>query len=153
MNEPVAEKTINVEKTVNMAYADSEYGSEISRRPGMHAGITNEKYKKQGFDKPWYDSESVGMSTISSKRNGYDLKHGLQNYPSHKSGSSEAYLHATQDSINRNSTELNRSWKNSEEEEYAWDDIHSRLPNHVITKNSVNGSERMVSLLVVKFVS
>nr|GMD89584.1 polyadenylation and cleavage factor homolog 4 [Ipomoea batatas] len=149
LNEPVAEKTISVEKTVNVAYADSEYGSEISRRPGMHGGITSEKYKKQGLDKQSYDSESIATGTISSKRNGYDLKHGLQNYPSHKSSSSEAYLHATQDSINRNSTELNRSWKHSEEEEYAWDDIHSRLPNHAIAKISVkdhctpDGSERM----------
>ncbi|CAH9071720.1 unnamed protein product [Cuscuta epithymum] len=137
LNEPVTEKALNAEKTVNVAYADSTYGSEMSRRPILLAERTSEKYKKQGFDKPWYDSESSAAGLISGERNGYDLKHGFQNYPSHKSASAEVYLHAAQDSTNRISPGLNGSWKNSDEEEYAWDDMHSRLPNHAIAKNTV----------------
>ncbi|VFQ88046.1 unnamed protein product [Cuscuta campestris] len=137
LNEPVLEKTLNVERTANMAYSDPAYGSEISRRPALHSERNSEKYKKQGFDKPWYDSESSATGIISGERNGYDLKHGLQNYQTRKSSSAEAYMHTAQDSTNRIGPGLNGSWKNSDEEEYPWDDIHSRLPNHAIAKNSL----------------
>nr|GMD39559.1 polyadenylation and cleavage factor homolog 4-like [Ipomoea batatas] len=84
----------------------AEYGPTVSKHPDMGVGRMSGQVKEQVLDKRWHD--------FSSKSSGYDLKHGFQNYPSHKSASHDA---------------LNKSWKNSEEEEYMWDDITSRAPH------------------------
>lgn len=105
----------------------AEYGPTVSKHPDMGVGRMSGQVKEQVLDKRWHD--------FSSKSSGYDLKHGFQNYPSHKSASHDA---------------LNKSWKNSEEEEYMWDDITSRAPH--ATKSLVkdhwtlDDPERMVSL-------
>ncbi|CAN4121421.1 unnamed protein product [Withania somnifera] len=104
------------EKTINAAYGDSDYVFDLSRRSTFGVGRGGERFKEQGFDKPWYDS---GSGKILSQRGGLDIKHGFQ-----KSATSDAHPQLIPSIPNRTSTLTDRSWKNSEEEEYMWDDVN-----------------------------
>ncbi|XP_039022483.1 polyadenylation and cleavage factor homolog 4-like [Hibiscus syriacus] len=66
---------------------------------------------------------------ISSQRNGFNVKHGSQNYPASKSGNADPRLLARQNISGRSSNATLSSWKNSEEEEFMWE-MHSRLSQH-----------------------
>ncbi|XP_016473895.1 polyadenylation and cleavage factor homolog 4 isoform X1 [Nicotiana tabacum] len=120
------------EKTISAAYGDSDYGSDVSRRSAFGAGRGGERIKEQGFDKPWYDS---GTGKILSQRSGLDIKHGFQSI-SQKSATSDAHPQLIQSLPNRTSTLTDRSWKNSEEEEYMWDDVNSAAKDRWASEDS-----------------
>ncbi|XP_060201300.1 polyadenylation and cleavage factor homolog 4-like isoform X1 [Lycium barbarum] len=120
------------EKTISAAYGDSDYGSDLSRRSAFGVGRGGERLKEQGFDKPWYDS---GTGKILSQRSGLDIKHGFQSI-SQKSATSDAHPQLIQSLPNRTSTLTDRSWKNSEEEEYMWDDVNSAAKDRWASEDS-----------------
>lgn len=120
------------EKSITAAYGDSDYGSDVSRRSAFGAGRGGERIKEQGFDKPWYDS---GTGKILSQRSGLDIKHGFQSI-SQKSATSDAHPQLIQSLPNRTSTLTDRSWKNSEEEEYMWDDVNSAAKDRWASEDS-----------------
>ncbi|XP_022024434.1 polyadenylation and cleavage factor homolog 4 isoform X2 [Helianthus annuus] len=76
-----------------------------------------------------------GTETISRlARNSFDVKHGLHNYSASRSAIPDVKLQ----SMNKGTGEISRNWKNSDEEEYMWDDVSS-----VATKpTSSNSSKR-----------
>ncbi|KAG9155442.1 hypothetical protein Leryth_009872 [Lithospermum erythrorhizon] len=125
------------DKNITATYGDSpEYEFELSKQPRIVVGKDDEKLKGQGSDKPWFDSGNSSTGSISNQRNGYDVKHGGHNYPVHNSSSSDKLLQPKLDIANRNSSSLNNSWKNSEEEEYMWDDMTSRPFDHAAVSGS-----------------
>ncbi|OMO68207.1 hypothetical protein COLO4_29814 [Corchorus olitorius] len=98
--------------------------------PGMGVGRTSGKATTdQGHDRPWYGATSSVTETISSQRNGFNIKHGSQNYLASKTVNADPRLQAAQNLANRSSSGLSSSWKNSEEEEFMWE-MHSRLSEH-----------------------
>ncbi|XP_039015706.1 polyadenylation and cleavage factor homolog 4-like [Hibiscus syriacus] len=74
---------------------------------------------------------------ISSQRNGFNIKHGSQNYPASKSVNADPRLVARQNIAGRRSNVMPSSWKNSEEEEFMWE-MHSRLSQHDAANISSN---------------
>ncbi|KAK1434896.1 hypothetical protein QVD17_00650 [Tagetes erecta] len=54
-------------------------------------------------------------------RNSYDTRHGLHNNSIPRSAIADVKLQ----SLNKGSGEITRNWKNSDEEEYLWDDVSS----------------------------
>lgn len=133
------------QKKVNGAYGDSEYDADVSRRSGLEIGRIGEKLKQE--DKPWFEPGHVS-GTISNQKNGFDLKHGIQTYPSLRSGNSAATIPPASNFAS--SIGMTESWKNSEEEEFLWEDVNSRLIDHGATNSSgrdhwtPDDSERMV---------
>ncbi|CAN4117219.1 unnamed protein product [Withania somnifera] len=116
------------EKTSSAAYGDSDYVSDLPSRSSFGVGRGGEHLKEQGFDKPWYDS---GTGKILSQRSGLDMKHGFQ-----KSATSDAHPQMIQSLPSRTSTLTDRSWKNSEEEEYMWDDVNSAAKDRWASEDS-----------------
>lgn len=110
-------------KNVSAAFDDSEYDSIISKQSGLVSGRAGEKSKEQGLVKPWFESGTV-TPTISDQRNGFDVKQG---YSALRSSTSDANLQPRQGFSSRSTSGMIKSWRNSEEEEYTWDDINSRL--------------------------
>ncbi|KAK2981500.1 hypothetical protein RJ640_030962, partial [Escallonia rubra] len=101
ISEPVREKNIG------SSYEDYDYTPELSRHSGL--GVAE---------------------TISSQRNGFDIKRGFPNYSAPGSTNADAKLQPIPSLANRSSSGMNKSWKNSEEEEYMWDDMNSRTTSH-----------------------
>ncbi|KAL3358196.1 hypothetical protein AABB24_015374 [Solanum stoloniferum] len=120
------------EKTISAAYGDSDYVSDLSRRAAFGVGRGGERFKEQGFDKPWYDS---GTGKILSQRSSLDVKHGFQSIPQ-KSATSDAHPQLIPSLPNRTSTLTDRSWKNSEEEEYMWDDVNNAAKDRWASEDS-----------------
>lgn len=102
-------------------YNDSDYGSDASfRKSSATVG-------EQGFKNSWYGSGNNNTEPISGQRNGFDIKHGIFSAP--RSANADVKLQPTKNIVTKRGIEVNGSWKNSEVEEYMWDDMNSRAAN------------------------
>lgn len=105
------------------SYNNFDFGSDI----------TSERVADQGVEKSWYGSSNNSTETIPRlARNSFDLKHGLPNYSVPRSAVSDVKLQQ----LNKGGGEISRSWKNSEEEEYMWDDVSSVAVNPTASNSS-----------------
>ncbi|CAA2973949.1 polyadenylation and cleavage factor homolog 4 isoform X1 [Olea europaea subsp. europaea] len=120
VNEPASAKNLST------TYGDSDCGSDSSKHSGLGIGRMSEKLKQRGFGKQLYESGSIVTGKILDQQDDFDMKHGFQSYPVHKSTNSDAHIELKHNFGNKISSEMGRSWKNSEEEEYTWDDINSK---------------------------
>ena len=114
------------EKNITAAYADYEYGSDLSRTPGIGRRAVDE-----GRDKPWSTTGSNLAEKLSGQRNGFNIKLGYENYPAPRSANTGARLLPTQNFSSSSSNRgLSTNWKNSEEEEFMWGEMNSMLTGH-----------------------
>uniref|UniRef100_A0A2P2L6K9 Uncharacterized protein MANES_08G021000 n=1 Tax=Rhizophora mucronata TaxID=61149 RepID=A0A2P2L6K9_RHIMU len=123
------------EKKTGAVYGDFEYGSGVSRSPGLGIGRTSGRVAEQGHEKSWYGAGSNVPDSIPGQKNGINMKQGFPNYLGNKASNYDLSLPTK--SIARNSSGMSASWKNSEEEEFMWD-MHSRLSNHDATNFSTS---------------
>ncbi|GMI71033.1 hypothetical protein like AT2G36480 [Hibiscus trionum] len=106
----------------------------------MGVGRTSGKVTDQGHNRAWYGGKSSVPETISGQRNGFNIKHGSQNYSTSKSVTTGSHIRATQNIASRSSSGLSSSWKNSDEEEFMWD-MHSRLSECDVANLSNNSRQ------------
>lgn len=121
-------------KRVSAAFDDSEYDSVISKRTGLGIEGTDEKFKENVFDKTWFASGSV-TPTISDQGSRFDDKHGFPSFPAQKS-ISDVNMQPRPNFTSRSTGGMTKSWKNSEEEEFMWDDINLRVTDQGAASNS-----------------
>lgn len=74
------------------------------------------------------------VEPISGQKNGFHIKHGIFSAP--RSANADVKLQPTKNIVTKRGSEVNGSWKNSEEEEYMWDGMNSRLANPDKSNNS-----------------
>ncbi|XP_050910445.1 polyadenylation and cleavage factor homolog 4 isoform X3 [Lathyrus oleraceus] len=113
------------DKSIDGAYGDEEYNSSVSNNLGSDVGRTG--------------SRLIGgvAETLSGQRNGFSLKHGFSNYEAPKPMNLDAH--------NIRSSARSRNWKNSEEEEFVWDEMNPGLPEHVPNVSSNLSSDPWIA--------
>lgn len=145
VNEPVCGKSSSI------SYLDSEYGPSISGLSGLRTGRVGENFKEQALDQPCYESGSDVTGKLCNQKNEFYLKHG---YAAHHSANSDSHILLKQNFASGSSNGVTRSWKNSDEEEYMWDEINTRPTDpgaaHISAKdNSTHDNyERLVSFCI-----
>lgn len=148
VNEPVHEKSSSV------AYSDSKYGSTVLDRSGLGMGRVVENLKETGYSRSWYESNS-DVTAMSHQKNGFGVKRGTENFAGIESANSDSDLQLKQKISSRNTTEMIGNWKNSEEEEFMWDEMNSRSTVHNAADASTkdhwapDNYDRMVSCVKV----
>ncbi|KAK7337188.1 hypothetical protein VNO77_17750 [Canavalia gladiata] len=117
------------EKNISGSYGSSEYSSGISSNLVSGIGRTGSRLTDLGHDKTWFKT-GVVAENISGQRNGFSLKHGFSNHEASKSMNFDAHRQPTQNITNIKSNLMSSNWKNSEEEEFMWDEMNSGLTDH-----------------------
>ncbi|KAL4592071.1 hypothetical protein LXL04_005052 [Taraxacum kok-saghyz] len=110
----------------DLTHENYDFGSDISSPSESNFGKSHGRLANEGVEKTWYGSGSNSTTDHTISRL---ARNGLQNYSLHKSSIPDVKLQPM-----KVGGEVSRSWKNSEEEEYMWDDVSSRTANPIPTK-------------------
>lgn len=127
------------EKSISISYEGNGQGSTRSSKLGLGIGGTGGRASDFGHDKIWYKSGS-DIGDISAQRNGLNLKHSVSTHEATKSLNLDAHQPPTQSlsEIPIRSCVISRSWKNSEEEEFLWDNMDSGVTDNTAPSVSSN---------------
>lgn len=143
-----------LEKSIGASYGSNEYGSNISRNLGLGIRRPGGRVTESGHDKSWYSKSGVVAGTMSGQGNGLGLKYSFLNTEAPKSMILDVHHQPTQNISSTRTSVISASWKNSEEEEYTWDEMNSGLTVHGastvsnLSKNSWTADdENLVSLV------
>ncbi|KAL5976424.1 hypothetical protein ACLOJK_020755 [Asimina triloba] len=130
LNEPTHEKNSGV------GYGDYEFMSDLSQNSYSGDGKANDKTVGRKRDKPWYGAANIDTEPTAGERNVSDVSKAYGHYQEARSAQTLGQMHLPCNAAPRNSREPVGNWKNSEEEEYLWEDMNTRLTDHGGTENS-----------------
>ncbi|KAE9621773.1 putative transcription factor C2H2 family [Lupinus albus] len=126
------------EKNIRESYGGNQYSSDTSSKLSLVAGRTFGRVTELGHDKPWYKAGVVVAETRSGQGNDFSLKPGFSNHEALKSTKLDTHCQPTLNMTNKRSRAMSSNWKNSEEEEFTWDEMNSGLTGHGASNVSNN---------------
>ncbi|KAH9604772.1 hypothetical protein KSS87_016711 [Heliosperma pusillum] len=109
----------SLQKPRGAGYGNFDFPSGVKR--SLTTAVS--KSSRQGNEKQWLGASGEVEESISTQRNGYDAKRAITNYKTARAASTDVPLLQNPP---RSSLEVSKSWKNSEEEEFRWDDLGNR---------------------------
>ncbi|KAL2933591.1 Polyadenylation and cleavage factor-like protein 4 [Bienertia sinuspersici] len=109
----------SLQKQGGVAYGDYEYAPGLSRP----LGATGVKSSERAIGQRWLGAGREVEESILGERNGYDVNRGVPKYSAGRQGISNIPSGQNKPRV---AAEISRSWKNSEEEEYMWDDLGTK---------------------------
>ncbi|XP_014513470.1 polyadenylation and cleavage factor homolog 4 isoform X2 [Vigna radiata var. radiata] len=118
------------EKSTSASYGSNELGSNISRNIGLGISRPSGRVTESGHDKGWYNKSGVAAGTMPGQRNGLSHKYSFSSTEAPKSMVLDAHHQPAHNITSTQSSVISNSWKNSEEEEYTWDEMNSGLTGH-----------------------
>ncbi|XP_068473435.1 polyadenylation and cleavage factor homolog 4-like isoform X2 [Phaseolus vulgaris] len=118
------------EKSIDGSFGGSQYGSGISSNLVSGAGRTGTKLIDLGHEKTWFKTDGSEAETIPGQKNGFSLKRSFSNREAPKSINLEAHRQPRQSITNIRNNVMSGNWKNSEEEEFTWDEMNTGLTDH-----------------------
>ncbi|KAK7355490.1 hypothetical protein VNO80_14746 [Phaseolus coccineus] len=118
------------EKSTGASYGSNEFGSNISRNLGLGISRPGGRVTESGHDKGWYNKSGVVAGTMPGQRNGLSLKYSFLNTEAPKSMILDTHHQPAHKITSTQSSVISNSWKNSEEEEYTWDEMNSGVTGH-----------------------
>ncbi|KAK1263642.1 hypothetical protein QJS04_geneDACA008393 [Acorus gramineus] len=110
-------------------YGDHDSSSDIPPSADLRARISSEKIADRGPEKLWSGPGRDASDIVVNMRNGLDANHAYGNYHTFRSSEASVQPPPTKGITSRGKV-TSGSWKNSEEEEYTWDDMSSRFTDH-----------------------
>ncbi|GAB2257686.1 hypothetical protein Droror1_Dr00013846 [Drosera rotundifolia] len=111
------------EQHMGSVYGDYEPAGGLLRRPMTGIGRSTEKTVEP---KRWLGSVRGSEEPVPSQRNGYGVRPGIPNAATQLDS---RLLPKIRNTSGSNSAEISTNWKNTEEEEYAWDDLSTNVPD------------------------
>lgn len=115
-----------------VSFRDYDRGSDLSRQTALGIRRTGER----DADKPWTGGVGGMAETMDAQKNGFDIKPGFPTYLNPRSSNTDVRLQSI--SGKSSSSGMNRSWKNSDEEEFKWDAMNSRSSDQAAISSSRN---------------
>ncbi|MQL92542.1 hypothetical protein Taro_025166 [Colocasia esculenta] len=123
------------EKNPGPGYGDQEFVSDYSRHSDSGILRTSGRYTEHEVSKkPWGTVGRNSHEAPFEERNGSDANHAYGNYVSGQTSIQPSSNRPN--ATNKSSIITSQNWKNSEEEEYMWDDVNSRLMDPGISNTS-----------------
>ncbi|XP_019456273.1 PREDICTED: uncharacterized protein LOC109357035 isoform X1 [Lupinus angustifolius] len=118
------------EKSIRESYGGNQYSSDTSNKLSLVVGRTFGRVTELGHDKPWYKAGGIVAETRSGQGIDFSVKHGFSNHEALKSMKLDAHRQPTLNINNKRSSVMSSNWKNSEEEEFTWDEMNTGLTGH-----------------------
>ncbi|KAJ6848356.1 polyadenylation and cleavage factor-like protein 4 [Iris pallida] len=114
------------------------FSSILPRQHDLGARISEKITERDELGKQYCGTGSSATEVISTRSNGFDAINAYENYRSGLSQPDSRPPSVQLDNINK-AIHPKFNWKNSEEEEYMWDDMGSKLKDYGGTNSSVRG--------------
>lgn len=121
----------------SLEFGAYDYNTEPARHSASGIKKPSDRISEQVLDRSWYGSGSSTAETTSGRINSSNVKLGNTNYLGSEPANRDPNLQNAHNLVSgRSSIEIDRSWKNSEEEEYTWDDVNSRSTSYGVNRKS-----------------
>lgn len=127
-----------IEKNSGQGFGDREFVSDYARHADSGVQRASGRFaEREVGDKPWSSIRKGNHETMLGERASSEVDRAGENHRPSRSGQTGIQPSTNKEiTTNMGSMMASQNWKNSEEEEYTWDLVNSRLMDSEVSNNS-----------------